>query len=298
MRSVPVRSLEQQQAIIDAMNAAERAERQRPGLDALVSGVGEAGEEHARARGWGKWSQPGVPHKGWQQCEDIDDVGDDMEICEMCERTEVRYIHPMSHPDWRGVLRCGCICAGAMAGDVVGARGREREFKNRARRQRSAAVREQRKAEAQRRWREEWLRQREEERQWREAERQRREAERQRLEEQEGKFRKACEHDAKLAERMLALDGWTREERRFLANYGRLMKAEIRPTTAQVELAHELCRQVPQKEAEQREKTERERWEKTKEERVRNGWRWSVDETVHLRRALNCEVEREKEKTK
>jgi hypothetical protein len=99
-------------------------------LDALVSGVREE-EEHARARGWGKWSQPGVPHKGWQCEEPIDDVGGDgMETCEMCERTLVRYIHIMSHPDYPGELRCGCVCAGNMAdGDVVGARLREEVFK-------------------------------------------------------------------------------------------------------------------------------------------------------------------------
>lgn len=44
---------------------------------------------------------------------------------------------------------------------------------------------------------------------------------------------------------------------------------------------------------------EKERFEKTKADRVKNGWRWSVGEsTADLRRALNCEVEREKEKTR
>jgi hypothetical protein len=62
---------------------------------------------------------------------------------------------------------------------------------------------------------------------------------------------------------------WTREERRFVAGYGRLMKAAVWSTEAQYERFAELVRQVPQREAEW--------WEKTKEARMKN-WRWMPKE--------------------
>jgi hypothetical protein len=37
----------------------------------------------------------------------------------------------MSHPDYADTLGCGCICAGYMEQDLVSARRREREFRNR-----------------------------------------------------------------------------------------------------------------------------------------------------------------------
>jgi hypothetical protein len=90
-------------------------------------------EQSAHGTSHGKWSQAGVPHKGWR-CEDIDDVGDDLITCEMCECAEVRYVHTMSNPRWGGgTLRVGCVCAGRMEEDAVGAETREAEFKARQR---------------------------------------------------------------------------------------------------------------------------------------------------------------------
>ena len=76
----------------------------------------------------GKWTQPGVPHKGWT-CVDIEDLGATNHVCEMCETQEVRYVHLMTHPDYEETLRVGCICAGHMEEDLVGARHREVAFK-------------------------------------------------------------------------------------------------------------------------------------------------------------------------
>jgi hypothetical protein len=73
--------------------------------------------------GTGKWSRAGVPHKGWR-CEDVEDLERDRAICEMCEVAEVRYVHTMVHASW-GRLRVGCVCAGNMEGDYVGAVARE-----------------------------------------------------------------------------------------------------------------------------------------------------------------------------
>ena len=45
----------------------------------------------------GKWSQPGVPHKGWS-CDHVVDLGIyERAICEMCEKQEIRFVHSMSH---------------------------------------------------------------------------------------------------------------------------------------------------------------------------------------------------------
>jgi hypothetical protein len=84
----------------------------------------------------GKWAIAGVPHKGWV-CVDIKDLGEVAAVCEMCEVVEIRYVHHMEHKDYPEVLGCGCICAGHMEDDLIGARTRENNFKNnKARRQR------------------------------------------------------------------------------------------------------------------------------------------------------------------
>ena len=77
----------------------------------------------------GKWAQPGVPHRGWE-CVDIEDLGDVEAICEMCEAVHIRFVHTMEHPD-QEALRVGCVCAGNMEQDLVGARRRESEFRKR-----------------------------------------------------------------------------------------------------------------------------------------------------------------------
>jgi hypothetical protein len=75
----------------------------------------------------GKWKQAGVPHKGWT-CVGIKDLGVPCHRCEMCEVMDVRYVHTMEHPDYE-TLDVGCICAGHMEQDLVGARKRETDFK-------------------------------------------------------------------------------------------------------------------------------------------------------------------------
>ncbi len=79
--------------------------------------------------GTGKWTWPGVPHKGWF-CFDIDDLEDDTMICEMCEKQTIRWVHHMRHEGYPDVLLCGCVCAGNMEEDYEGAKKRETEYKN------------------------------------------------------------------------------------------------------------------------------------------------------------------------
>lgn len=80
--------------------------------------------------GWGKWSRLGVPHKGWT-CVDIDPLPEgETTICEMCERTEIRFVHYMEHPEYGETLLCGCVCAGHMEEDLIGAKRRETSVRN------------------------------------------------------------------------------------------------------------------------------------------------------------------------
>lgn len=81
--------------------------------------------------GTGKWSDPGVPHRGWI-CVDTEDLGEDTIVCEMCEVMEIRHVHVMEHPEYGDTLRCGCVCAGNMECDYARARRREAKMRNRA----------------------------------------------------------------------------------------------------------------------------------------------------------------------
>src|SRR5665647_1546165 len=93
---------------------------------------GEAmSEERLVAAGRGKWSQAGVPHRGWT-CVDIEDLGRPLRSCEMCESQIIRHVHFMEHPDNPEVLEVGCICAGHMEGDLVAAERREAGMRSRA----------------------------------------------------------------------------------------------------------------------------------------------------------------------
>ena len=79
----------------------------------------------------GKWSQQGVPHKGWE-CVGMEDLGGLDGICEMCETTPIRYVHHMEHPDYGAVLGVGSVCAGNMEEDYAAAQERERKAQSMA----------------------------------------------------------------------------------------------------------------------------------------------------------------------
>lgn len=81
----------------------------------------------------GKWSQPGVPHKGWR-CIDIEDLGAPDAVCEMCERRKIRFIHYMQHPGFEPSLGVGCVCAEKMEDDYDAPKRRESNLKNVAQR--------------------------------------------------------------------------------------------------------------------------------------------------------------------
>ena len=87
-------------------------------------------DEHVSLRR-GKWSNVGVPHKGWI-CIDIEDLGSPQVICEMCESQTLRYVHYMEHENYPDVLEVGCVCSGNMEGDINAARVRESSMRSRA----------------------------------------------------------------------------------------------------------------------------------------------------------------------
>jgi len=89
----------------------------------------------------GKWSQAGVPHRGWT-CLDVQDLEEPSAICGMCETAEVRYVHCMQHADYPEVLEVGCVCAEHMEQDYVGPHRREQSLKTLARRRSTWGSRE------------------------------------------------------------------------------------------------------------------------------------------------------------
>ncbi len=83
----------------------------------------------------------GAPVDGWK-CIGITDVREDdpeapLSSCELCGCGTVRYEHIMDHDLYFESVTVGCICAGIMEGDVLKARERERQMRNRASRRRN-----------------------------------------------------------------------------------------------------------------------------------------------------------------
>jgi hypothetical protein len=85
--------------------------------------------ERAPNRPHGKWSDPGVPHKGWT-CVDWEDLEEVSATCAMCESQMIRYVHVMKHEEYPDTLRVGCECAAKMEEDPRAAYARERTSKN------------------------------------------------------------------------------------------------------------------------------------------------------------------------
>lgn len=79
----------------------------------------------------GLWEKKGVPQRGWSLVESTD-LGEPIATCEMCDNERVRFIHVMRHPDHKGDLGVGCVCAEKMTDDYVGPRLREAKMRNRA----------------------------------------------------------------------------------------------------------------------------------------------------------------------
>lgn len=87
------------------------------------------------------WDKSDIPHKGWTEV-DIIDLGEEAEpgeqieyeTCEMCGNEKIRFVHVLTHPDFNGEMRVGCVCAERMTDDYVNPERRENEVRNRANR--------------------------------------------------------------------------------------------------------------------------------------------------------------------
>lgn len=85
--------------------------------------------------------QWGAPLEDWY-CIGVIDLGDDDEemapedfaTCELCGCNKVRYVHVMRHENFFEDVEVGCICAGIMEGDILAAKEREKEMRNRSKR--------------------------------------------------------------------------------------------------------------------------------------------------------------------
>ncbi|MGI2166212.1 hypothetical protein ACRN9L_09545 [Shewanella oncorhynchi] len=86
-------------------------------------------EEQLVSQRRGKWSESGVPHKGWT-CVHIEDLEEPDITCEMCESQNVRYVHHMQHLNYPIILKVGCVCAGHLEGNLSAASNRERVARN------------------------------------------------------------------------------------------------------------------------------------------------------------------------
>jgi len=77
----------------------------------------------------GKWREPGFPRNGWT-CGDVQDLEEPQHTCEVCESASVRYVHWLTHSNYPQQLGAGCVCAGHLTEDPVGARDREKSAIN------------------------------------------------------------------------------------------------------------------------------------------------------------------------
>ena len=76
----------------------------------------------------GLFSDPGFPHKGWEEV-DCEDLGaGNYEYCEACSRQEIRYVHILRHDNYPNDIRVGCVCAENL---IEGYCGKEKERKAR-----------------------------------------------------------------------------------------------------------------------------------------------------------------------
>ncbi len=59
------------------------------------------------------WNNPGIPHTGWLMAGPAKDGGSPIHRCEMCNKPDIRYLHPVQHPEY-GNLTVGSECADKM----------------------------------------------------------------------------------------------------------------------------------------------------------------------------------------
>ena len=80
---------------------------------------------------FGRWSELGLPHAGWQYVDIYSLKPNERQLCGMCQTMKIRHIHVMEHPDADGCMEAGADCAARMAEEhVEKAKARERRLKS------------------------------------------------------------------------------------------------------------------------------------------------------------------------
>ena len=80
---------------------------------------------------FGRWSEPGLPHAGWQYVDIYSLNPDERQLCDMCQTMKIRHVHVMEHPDVEELVEAGAVCASKMAQEHVDtAKARERRLKS------------------------------------------------------------------------------------------------------------------------------------------------------------------------
>lgn len=83
----------------------------------------------AESPDYGRWSEKGLPHKGWNHLY-VDDLGSVEGACEMCGK-EIRYVHYIDHEDFADPLGVGFVCAAHLTEDSETPREREKVLRSR-----------------------------------------------------------------------------------------------------------------------------------------------------------------------
>jgi hypothetical protein len=100
-----------------------------------MEGIGVEGEVSPNyiARCRKALKERGAPLDGWR-CVEVIDFESESFACELCGYPTVRYIHVMSHCEYPSEIHVGCVCAGIMEGDMLAAKKRDAEARNRSQR--------------------------------------------------------------------------------------------------------------------------------------------------------------------
>lgn len=73
-----------------------------------------------------------IPKEGWKDDRVEDMKGEDF-TCDYCKKEKIRFVHVLTHPEYEGEYRVGCVCAGKLTGNPELSRQKEKERRNEAR---------------------------------------------------------------------------------------------------------------------------------------------------------------------
>jgi hypothetical protein len=86
----------------------------------------------------GRNREAGFPHKGWKwvgarDSRDNDGLSyEEYPCCEFCDKTQIRYVHILEHPNFPDSVEVGCECAEQLTEDYSNPQSHEKDLRNRA----------------------------------------------------------------------------------------------------------------------------------------------------------------------